>query len=105
MKFKMAYITLLSVGGILTAAAAETVGFTASSLAYALPFSAFIISLVLLMLSHDYGHSLRRLPLAAERPRLAPAEAAFAAPLHLGGRRVNRRRRLASPSRSMAVRG
>ncbi len=79
MNSKLTYIALLSIAGLASIAAAESTGLiTASGAAYAVPFGAFIISLVLMTMGLDYGRRLQPLPIhVTRRAVLTPATEAF----------------------------
>lgn len=94
MKSKLAYIVLFSVFGIAAATAAESAGASVAAVAYALPFGAFIISMVLLTLGQDYGRALQPLTGSASSPLLTPAHEAFSDYETIPSRPVTRRRAL-----------
>jgi hypothetical protein len=102
MKSKLTYIVLFSVLGIASTAAAETTGLiSASSLAYALPFSLFITSLVLMTFGLDYSRPRLSLVETFDRPVLNPAPEAFATKV-TAQRPLRRRRSLARRARLMS---
>lgn len=104
MKSKLAYTVLFSVFGIAVAAAAETAGVATSSAAYAVPFSAFIISFVLLTLGNDYGRSLPSLEISTQPTMLTPAEEAFGSVELISQRPAIRRQTSVRRSRRAVVR-
>ena len=105
MKSKLSYLVLFSVFGIAGAAAAETAGVATSSLAYTLPFSAFIVSLVLLTMANDYGRSMRSLSIAATNPVLNPANEAFDSADMISRQPAIRRRSTARRAHSVVAHG
>ncbi len=105
MKSTLSYIALFSAFGIAAAAGAETAGFATSSLAYALPFSAFMISLVLLTFADDYSRSIRRLYVAETNPVLNPANEAFGSTDTVRCQPAIRRRSIARRTHSVVAHG
>lgn len=81
MNSKLTYIALFSVISLAGVAMAETTGLPiTSAAAYALPFGTFIVSLVLMTFTTDYGRPLMKLAVATDhRVSLLPADEAFSA--------------------------
>ncbi len=95
MKSKLTYLVLFSVVGLAAAAAAETAGVTLNSgVAYALPFSVFVVSLIFMILGTDYSRSYQALTVEHNRPTMLPAEEAFGASQMISRRPAIARRRV-----------
>ncbi|MBT5900790.1 MAG: hypothetical protein HOH58_01625 [Opitutaceae bacterium] len=79
MNSKLTYIALFSAISLAGVALAETAGLpVTSAAAYALPFGAFIVSLVLMTFTSDYGRPLLVLT-TDSRAALLPADEVFSA--------------------------
>ena len=94
MNSKLTYIALFSAISLAGVALAETTGLPiTSAAAYALPFGAFIVSLVLMTFTTDYGRPLLELATVSEsRPALLPVNEAFST-----AKMISRRPAIASP--------
>lgn len=104
MKSKLTFAALLSIASLATVGAADATGIvTASGVAYAVPFGAFISALVFMTFSLDYGRTYRPLPVAAPRTIMLPADEAFTAEELVSRRTAARRAKVARRRRRLAA--